>query len=50
MFKNEVPVSNISASVQFLLRGAKKRRAMAYTNIKMIQSEMGVMPKIAAVK
>lgn len=50
MFKNEIPVSNISASVQFLLRGSKKRRAMAYTNIKMIQSEMGVMPKIAAVK
>lgn len=50
MFKNEFPMSNVSSSVEFLLRGAQKRRALAYTNIKMIQSEMGVTKKLAAVK
>lgn len=50
MFKNKTAMSNVSSSVEFLSRGAKKRRAMAYTNIKMIQSEMGVTKKLAAVK
>lgn len=50
MFKNSKPSANISTGVQFLLRGARKRRSMAYANIKMIQGELGVMPKLAAVK
>ena len=50
MFQNSIPMSNISSNVEFIARGAKKRRAMAYTNIKMIQSEMGVTKKLAAVK
>ena len=42
--------SNVSEAVMFLLRGAKKRRSFAVANAKMIQSELGVMPKMAALK
>lgn len=34
--------SNISGSVEFLLAGAKKRRAMAMTSAKTVNSDMGV--------
>ena len=44
------PSSNISDGVLFLLRGAKKRRSMAYANAKMVQNELGVMPKLIALK
>lgn len=50
MFKNRVPESNISDGVRFVLRGAKKRRSMAYANVKMLQSEMGMTPRLVAVK
>ena len=45
-----LPVSNSSDSVLFLLRGAKKRRSMAIAKAKMIQGELGVIPRLVAVK
>lgn len=47
--KNE-PNTNISESVLFLLRGAKKRRSMAMAKAKMIQGQLGVTPRLVAVK
>jgi len=34
--------NNISGSVEFLLEGAKKRRAMAIMNAKTVNSEAGI--------
>ena len=50
MFKSKIPSSNVSDGVRFILRGAKKRRSMAYANVKMLQSEMGMTPRLVAVK
>ncbi len=44
------PNTNISESVLFLLRGAKKRRSMAVAKAKMIQGQLGVVPRLVAVK
>lgn len=44
------PSTNISESVLFLLRGAKKRRSMAVAKAKMIQGQLGVVPRLVAVK
>ena len=44
------PNTNISESVVFLLRGAKKRRTMAMAKAKMIQGQLGVVPRLTAVK
>lgn len=46
----ELPSSNISESVLFLLKGAKKRRSLAVAKAKMIQGELGVIPRLVAVK
>jgi len=48
--KNNAPNSNISESVEFLLRGAKKRRAMALASAKMINSDMGISTRLVAIK
>jgi len=44
------PGSNVSDPVLFLLNGAKKRRTMACAKAKMIQGELGVVPRLKAVK
>lgn len=44
------PATNTSDSVLFLLRGAKKRRSLATAKAKMIQGELGVVPRLVAVK
>lgn len=44
------PNSNISEGVEFLLRGAQKRRAMALASAKMINSDMGVCSRLVAIK
>jgi hypothetical protein len=44
------PIKNISESVFFILKGAKKRRSMATAKAKMIQGELGVIPRLTAVK
>lgn len=48
--KSNSPTSNISEGVEFLLRGAKKRRAMALASAKMINSDMGVSSRLVAIK
>ncbi len=51
MFNNfNNPSSNTSDAVLFLLRGAKKRRSFAMANAKAVQGELGVMPRLVAVK
>jgi len=48
--QKNLPSSNVSGSVSFLLRGAKKRRSLAVAQAKMIQGELGVIPRLVAVK
>ena len=48
--KIEQPSSNISDSVEFILRGAKKRRSMALMNANEINSDAGIQAKLVAVK
>ena len=48
--KAQKPTSNISDGVEFLLRGAKKRRSMAIASARMINSDIGISAKLVAVK
>ena len=48
--KIEQPTCNINVSVEFILRGAKKRRAMAVSNAVSVNAETGVQVKLQAVK
>ena len=51
MLKKIVTPSNITFSgVEFILRGAKKRRAMAISNAIAVNTETGVQVKLQAVK
>ena len=45
-----VPTSNISDGVEFFLRGAKKRRAMAIASVRQVNTEIGVNLRLVAVK
>jgi len=42
--------NNINEGVEFILRGAKKRRSMAIASAKMINAELGFNPKLIALK
>ena len=44
------PTTNTFSGVEFILRGAKKRRAMAVSNAVTVNSETGVQVKLQAVK
>ena len=44
------PSNNTFSGVEFILRGAKKRRNMAISNAVAITSETGVQTKLQAVK
>ena len=44
------PACNVSDSVEFILRGAKKRRSMALANAKMINADAGIQQRLHAVK
>lgn len=44
------PSNNTFSGVEFILRGAKKRRAMAISNAIAINVETGVQMKLQAVK
>lgn len=46
--KLKVSENNISSCVDFLLQGAKKRRAMAVANAKTMSSDMGIKTKLVA--
>ena len=45
-----IPTSNISQGVEFFLRGAKKRRAMAMASVRQVNSEIGVNLRLVSVK
>ena len=44
------PTNNIDNGVEFILRGAKKRRSMAMASARMMNSETSVQQKLVAVK
>jgi len=44
------PSSNKSDSVDFILRGARKRRSMAITSARSISSESGIKSSFSVVK
>ena len=44
------PTNNTFSGVEFILRGAKKRRAMAVSNAVSVNTENGVQAKLQAVK
>lgn len=48
--KISAPTSNIYNGVEFILRGAKKRRSMAMAAAKMLNSEAGVQTRLVAIK
>jgi len=50
MESKQIPATTTSDAVAFLLRGAQKRRSMALAKAKMIQSELGVIPRLIAIK
>ena len=48
--KIETPSCNIYSGVEFILRGAKKRRSMALASARMLTNEQGVQTMLVAVK
>ena len=44
------PARNTAFSIHFVIKGAEKRRTMAYAKAKMLQSELGVVPHLVSVK
>ena len=48
--KINTPSNNTFSGVEFILRGAKKRRAMAISNAIAVNAETGVPVKLQAVK
>jgi len=44
------PACNVCGSVDYILRGARKRRSMAMANAGKINSESGIKPRLAVVK
>ena len=48
--KIKTPTANVAGSVEFILRGAKKRRSMALANAKMINADAGIQARLHAVK
>jgi len=44
------PSNNMFSGVEFILRGAKKRRAMAISNAVAVNAENGIQVKLQAVK
>ncbi len=48
--KITTPSDNRSECVELILRGAKRRRALAYTNASEINSDAGIKANLRAVK
>ncbi|HEY9744806.1 MAG TPA: hypothetical protein V6C99_01160 [Oculatellaceae cyanobacterium] len=48
--KQRKAVRNTAFSVHFVIKGAEKRRSMAYAKAKILQSELGVVPHLVSVK
>ena len=45
-----IPTNNTFSGVEFILRGAKKRRSMAQMNARAINADAGIQAKLVAVK
>ncbi len=45
-----IPTCNVADSVEYILRGAKRRRSMAMANAKMINADAGIQARLQAVK
>ena len=45
-----IPTSNVSEGVEFLLRGARKRRSMAIASVRQVNTDVGVSLRLVAVK
>lgn len=45
-----IPMSNISEGVEFLLRGAKKRRSMAIASVRQVNASISVNLKLVSAK
>ena len=41
---------NTTFAVHFVIRGAEKRRSLAFGKAKMLQGELGVVPHLTSVK
>lgn len=48
--KIESPSYNVCDSVEFILRGARKRRNMALASARMINADAGIETRLRAVK
>ncbi|MDO5438138.1 MAG: hypothetical protein Q4F80_08080 [bacterium] len=48
--RQQLPTSNNSKSVIMILNGAKKRRLMAHSAVKAVNTELGFKPDLATVK
>lgn len=48
--KVEIPTCNTFSGVEYILRGAKKRRSSAMANARRMNAEVGVQTKLVAVK
>ncbi len=48
--KTDVPSSNNSRNVIMIIQGAKKRRFMAHSAVKAVNTELGIKPDLATVK
>lgn len=48
--QTELLINNVSDGVEFLLRGAKKRRAMAISGVREVNSGLGVNLKLIVSK
>lgn len=49
--KYKKPIANVSNGVEFILRGSQRRRSMAISNARSVNSDLGLMTKrLVAVK
>ncbi|MBX2860795.1 MAG: hypothetical protein KTR14_06145 [Vampirovibrio sp.] len=46
----QTPNRNTAFAIHFIIKGAEKRRSMAYSKAKVLQRELGVIPKLVSVK
>jgi len=44
------PACNVCGSVEYILRGARKRRSMALMNARAVNADAGIQAKLVAVK
>ena len=48
--KIEIPTCNTFSGVEYILRGAKKRRSSAMANARRMNADVGIQSKLVAVK